>query len=135
MLGSLGTLLLSFATVLSAPGHRDTTPRDTLVLAHEFTAPHEFARATLEAGQVYRVELTDAGRLQVRTLHSGEQLPVIARTEPLGRASRTAVFELAPSVTTTYEFRVAGVSHGAAPIRVYWDAESSARRMKVKKKV
>ena len=134
MLGSMGTLILSLTTLLPAPHSRDTTPRDTLVLAHEFTAPNEFARATLEAGQVYRVELTDASRLQVRTLHSGEQLPVVARTEPLGRASHTTVFELQPSVTTTYEFRVAGLSRGAAPIRVYWDADASARRAKVKKK-
>jgi hypothetical protein len=133
MLGSMGTLVLSLAMAMSAPHHRDTTPRDTLVLAYEFTAPNEFARATLEAGQVYRVELTDASQLQVRTLHSGEQLPVVARTEPLGRASHTMVFELQPSVTTIYEFRVAGLSRGAAPIRVYWDAKSSARREKVKK--
>lgn len=131
MPGIWGMLMMSFATLLN-PGHRDTTPRDTLVLAHEFTAPNEFARAELEAGQVYRIELTDASRLQVRTLHSGEQLPLVTRTEPLGRASHTTVFEIAPSVSTVYEFRVAGLSHGAAPIRVYWDAESSARRAKVK---
>lgn len=132
MLGSLGLLAAALSTAVSPTPHRDTAPRDTLVLAHEFTAPHEFARATLEAGQVYRVEVMDAAQLQVRTLESGRQLPIVERSEALSRASHTLVFELHPSVTTTYEFRVGGLRTGAAPIRVWWDADGTAREKKLR---
>ena len=131
MLEPLKLLIVTCSTVIAAPPHRDTTPRDTLVLAHEFTAPHEFARTTLEAGRVYRVEVMDANQLQVRTLRSGRQLPIIERSESFSRASHTLVFELHPSVTTTYEFRVGGLRTGAAPIRVWWDADGTKREKKL----
>jgi hypothetical protein len=129
MLGSLATIALT--VIAASPVPFDSAPRDTLVLAHEFTAPSEFTRVTLEAGQVYRVELTDGTAIQVRTLLPGEQNPIVARTETYPRASRTVVFELAPSVTTVYEIRVGGITRGAAPLRVYWDQHSTARRQKV----
>lgn len=128
MLGSMAIMAL---TLLTGSAQADSGARDTLVLVHEFTAPSEFARVTLESGQVYRVELTNGNSIQVRTLLAGEQNPIVARTEAYPRASRTVVFELAPSVTTVYEFRVGGISRGAAPLRVYWDHHSTARRQKV----
>jgi hypothetical protein len=132
MLEILGTLALT-STLLSPTSAlaRDSTPRDTLIFSHEFTASTEFARVTLDAGQVYRVELTDGTAIQVRALLPGEQNPIVARTETFPRASRTVVFELAPSVTTVYEIRVGGISRGAAPLRMFWDQHSTARRQKV----
>jgi len=132
MLDTLGTLALTL-TLLSPPSAipRDTAPRDTLILAHEFSAPTEFVRVTLDAGQVYRVELTDGSAIQVRALLPGEQNPILARTESFPRASRTTVFELLPSRTTVYEIRVGGISRGGAPLRIYWDQHSTARRQKV----
>lgn len=132
MLEQLGLLVTTLSMVVTPVPRPGTTPRDTLVLAHEFTAPHEFARATLEAGQVYRVEVMDAAQLQVRTVESGRQLPIIERSEAFSRASHTMVFELHPSVTTTYEFRVGGLRTGAAPIRVWWDADGTKREKKLK---
>lgn len=129
MLGSMATMALTL--IAASPIPQDSAPRDTLVLAYEFTASSEFTRVTLEAGQVYRVELTDGNAIQVRTLLPGEQNPFVARTETYPRASRTVVFELAPSVTTVYEIRVGGITRGAAPLRVYWDQHSTARRQKV----
>jgi hypothetical protein len=133
MLGSLTPIALSLTLLTNASaGAADSSPpRDTLVLAHEFTASTEFARVTLDAGQVYRVELTDANTMQVRALLPGEQLPIVARNEPYPRASRTVVFELSPSVTTLYEIRVGGITGGAAPLRIYWDHHSTERRQKV----
>jgi hypothetical protein len=132
MLGSLGTLALSLAmfTVGGTPA-QDSTARDTLVLAHDFTASTEFVRITLDAGQVYRVELTDGSAIQIRALLPGERNPIVARTETYPRASRTVVFELAPSATTVYEIRVGGITSAAAPLRVYWDRHSTERRQKV----
>jgi hypothetical protein len=132
MLGSLETLALSL-TLFAAGGSpaRDSTPRDTLLLSHDFTASTEFVRIPLDAGQVYRVELTDGSTIQVRALRAGEQNPIVARTETYPRASRTVVFELAPSVTTVYEVRVGGIDRGAAPLRIYWDRHSTERRQKV----
>ena len=133
MLGSLSSIALSLAlfTNASSSAADSSKPRDTLVMAHEFTASTEFARVTLDAGQVYRVELTGATAMQVRALLPGEQLPIVARNEPYPRASRTVVFELSPSVTTVYEIRVGGITGGAAPLRIYWDQHSTERRQKV----
>jgi hypothetical protein len=133
MLESLSTIALSLTLLTNAgAGAPDSSaPRDTLILAHEFTASTEFTRVTLDAGQVYRVELTDANTMQVRALLPGEQLPIVARSEPYPRASRTVVFELSPSVTTLYEIRVGGITGGVAPLRIYWDLHSTDRRQKV----
>jgi len=131
MSGSLLILVTLFGTV--APG--DTTPvrpaRDTLVLAHEFTASTEFARVTLEAGQAYRVEVMDGGVVQVRALEPGAQNPVVNRTEAFPRASQTVAFELQPSVTTVYEIRVGRITRGAASMRIFWDHHATERRQKV----
>jgi hypothetical protein len=132
MLEGLGTLALTLTLLSPAPAiPRDSAPRDTLILAHEFTSPTEFVRVTLDAGQVYRVELTDGAAIQVRTLLPGEQNPIVARTESFPRASRTTVFELLPSRTTVYEIRVGGIGRGGAPLRVFWDQHSTARRQQV----
>lgn len=129
-----GSLLL-LISLLAAPSHADTTnrggSRDTLVLAHEFTAATEFARVTLDADQVYRVEVMDGSQVQVRALEPGAQNPLFNRIEAFPRASRTVAFELAPSVTTVYEIRVGGITRGAAAMRVYWDHHATARRQKV----
>ena len=111
----------------------DSTPpaRDTLVLAHEFTAATEFVRLELDSGQVYRVEVTDGETVQVRALLSGVQNPVFGKSENIPRASRTVSFELAPKVTAVYEIRVGRLTRGTAPVRVYWDQHATARRQKV----
>jgi hypothetical protein len=106
-------------------------PRDTLILAHEFTAATEFARVELDAGQVYRVEVTDGDALQVRALLPGVQNPVLGKTEAIPRASRTVAFELLPSVSAVYEIRVGHLTRGEAPVRIYWDQHATARRQKV----
>lgn len=106
--------------------------RDTLVLAHEFSGPRtEFVRTTLEAGQVYRVEVTGARSAQIRTLEQGVQQPAFSRAESGVRASGTIVFELRPFATTTYEIRVSGIRDGSAPVKIWWDARASRARQKV----
>jgi len=125
-------LVALLMTAMLARGPNSLPPaRDTLILAHEFTAATEFARVELAAGQVYRVEVTDGAVLQVRALLSGVQNPVVGKSEAFPRASRTVAFELAPSVSAVYEIRVGRLTRGAAPVRVYWDQHATARRQKV----
>lgn len=124
--------MLAAAMVAPLPAPRaavDTPPRDTLVLAYEFSGPRsEFTRVTLEAGQVYRVEVTGARQAQIRTLEPGVQQPMLSRIEAGTRASGTVAFELRPHATTVYEVRVSGLTQGSAPVRIYWDASASRAR-------
>ena len=107
--------------------------QDSLMLAHEFSQPRtESARVTLEAGQVYRLEVTGAGAAQVRTLLPGVQQPVVNRLPSGSSASGTVVFELRPFATALYEVRVGSLSGGAAPVRIYWDAHASRARAKLR---
>ncbi len=125
---ALGLVLLAAAPA-SAQDSTRAEPRDTLVLAHEFTGPRsEFVRVTLEAGQAYRVEVTGASELRVRALKSGVQQPLLTRTEAMARASHTISFELRPYATEVYELRVSGIRDGSAPVKIYWDATGSAQR-------
>jgi hypothetical protein len=124
-------LAIALLAALTVGPDSTTRARDTLILAHEFTAATEFARVELAAGQVYRVEVTDGAVLQVRALLSGVQNPVVGKSEAFPRASRTVAFELAPSASAVYEIRVGRLTRGAAPVRVYWDQHATARRQKV----
>ncbi len=114
-------------------GHDTTFTRDSLIVDHDFTGSGlEFMRVELLEGQVYRVEVDGGRDVQIRALRSGEQNPRFGRTEPYPRASRTVAFELIPFVTTTYEIRVGEIQHGVASLRVFRDANATARRQKLR---
>jgi hypothetical protein len=117
--------------LVAGAGHPPRTVRDTLVMDHAFTAATEFARVRLRAGQVYRVEVSDARRVQVRPLRSGVQGPTYLATEDQARSSGTRSFDLAPAVTAEYEVRVAGIREGTAPVRIDWDRHATARRQRL----
>lgn len=130
------TLVLLFGSTQLQPA-RSSVPdsvfaRDTLILAHEFSGEGlEFTRVELLAGQVYRVEVDGGRDIRIRALRSGEQAPRFGKTEPYSRASRTISFEVIPFVTTIYEIRVGSITRGVAPLRVYWDANATARRQQL----
>lgn len=128
------TPLVALALAVPAGGLQAAPiPRDSLLLAHEFSEPRsEFARVTLEAGQVYRLEVTGARAAQVRTLLPGVQQPVVAQLPSGTSASGTVVFELRPFATALYEVRVSDLTGGSAPVRIYWDADASKARQKIR---
>ena len=74
----------------------DSTPpaRDTLILAHEFTAATEFVRLELDSGQVYRVEVTDGETVQVRALLSGVDVRIQKKLDRQYLAGLVAVLLL-----------------------------------------
>jgi hypothetical protein len=135
MFTSLALALLSHATIVfpaQSPVADSALAQDTLILAHEFSGPGlEFTRVKLHAGQVYRVEVDGGRDIRIRALRSGEQAPRFGQTEPYPRASRTVAFEVIPFVTTIYEIRVGSIPRGVAPLRIYWDANATARRQKL----
>lgn len=127
-------LLLNCAAVPQAQSSgRDTAiATDSLILDHEFTgAGLEFTRVELLEGQVYRIEVDGGRDIQIRALRSGQQNPRFGRTEPYPRPSRTVSFEIIPFVTTTYEIRVGEIRRGVASLRVFRDANATARRQKL----
>ena len=135
MFAPLTLLLLSGSAQLQpaqSSAQDSAFARDTLILAHEFSGQGlEFSRVELQAGQVYRVEVDGGRDIRIRALRSGEQAPRFGKTEPDPRASRTISFEVIPFVTTIYEIRVGSIPRGVAPLRVYWDANATARRQKL----
>jgi hypothetical protein len=127
----LSLLIVPAALVAQSTPVRNT-PRDSLVLAHEFTTQYgEFARVKLQAGQVYRVEVEDGSNVRILPLMSGEQKPRIVRLEPFPRASRTVAFDVVPFVSTVYEIRIGSIRGAAAPLKVFWDASATAHRQKL----
>lgn len=126
--------LLAVALAGSTRGLRAApVTQDSLMLVHEFSQPRtEAARVTLEAGQVYRLEVNGARAAQVRTLLPGVQQPVVARLPSGTSASGTVVFELRPFATALYEVRVGDLTGGTAPVRIYWDAHASQARAKLR---
>ncbi len=127
-------LLIGSATVSQTqlPGTDTIVARDSLILDHEFTgAGLEFTRVELQQGQVYRIEVDGGRDIQIRALRSGEQNPRFGKTEPYPRPSRTVSFEIIPFVTTTYEIRVGEIQRGVASLRVFRDANATARRQKL----
>lgn len=125
-------LLAALAAAPTALAAQGKGVPDSLVLAHEFSTPKaEFVRAWLEKGKVYRLEVTNARLLQVRSRTNGLQLPLTRRIEDMARPSNTVAFEIAPSFSAEYEFRVNGLFHGAAPVRVYEDGDATRRLRKV----
>ncbi len=125
----LPPLLLVLATLFTpAPGSQI---RDSLVLAHEFTARGEFARVELRAGQVYRLEVSGGSMVRLRPLGAGEPNPVVNSLREAPSASDAARFEIRPSVTAVYEVRVGAITRGTAPVRIFWDANATARRQKL----
>jgi hypothetical protein len=133
MFAPLSLLLNSMAMPHTLhPGDDTTLTRDSLILDHEFTgAGLEFTRVELFEGQVYRIEVDGGRDIQIRALRSGEQNPRFGKTEPYPRPSRTVSFEIIPFVTTTYEIRVGAIPRGVASLRVFWDANATARRRKL----
>jgi hypothetical protein len=130
----LALLLNGAAAPQTHPHSHDTTfTRDSLILDHDFTGSGlEFTRIELLEGQVYRIEVDGGRDVQIRALRSGEQSPRFGRTEPYPRASRTVSFEIIPFVTTTYEIRVGEIQRGVASLRVFRDANATARRQKLR---
>jgi hypothetical protein len=131
---TLALLCNSVAMPQTSPSAGDTAiARDSLILDHEFTgAGLEFTRVELREGQVYRIEVDGGRDIQIRALRSGEQGPRFGKTEPYPRPSRTVSFEIIPFVTTTYEIRVGEIQRGVATLRVFWDANATARRQKLR---
>ncbi len=125
--------LLTLAPLAASAQAREafSSPKDSLVLAHDFTARGEFARVELEQGKVYRVEVTNARVLAVRNREAGTQLPFTRITEDLARPSNTVAFELEPSVSGEYELRLDGRTRGLAQMRVFLDAHATQRQQKV----
>jgi len=130
---TLGLLLNSAAfSPIRLPGADTNFTRDSLILDHEFTgAGLEFTRVELLEGQVYRIEVDGGRDIRIRALRSGEQNPRFGKTEPYPRASRTVSFEIMPFVTTTYEIRLGAIPRGVASLRIFWDANATARRQKL----
>lgn len=126
MLAHLLLALTTLVTPATAP-----VKGDSLVLAHEFTSNTEFTRVDLQAGQVYRLEIVGGTRVRVRTLGAGEQAPEIIPLNALPSASNGNSFEIRPSVSTVYEVRVGAVTRGTAAVRIFWDANATARRQKL----
>jgi hypothetical protein len=135
MFALLTLALLLSSTAAPQAHHRgdDTTfTRDSLILDHDFTGEGlEFTRVELQEGQVYRIEVDGGRDIQIRALRSGEQNPRFGKTEPYARPSRTVSFEIIPFVTTTYEIRVGEIRRGVASLRIFWDANATARRHKL----
>lgn len=119
--------LLTLAPLAATAQAREafSSPRDSMVLAHDFTARGEFARVELEQGKVYRVEVTNARVLAVRNREAGTQLPFTRITEDLARPSNTVAFELEPSVSGEYELRLDGRTRGLAQMRIFLDAHAT----------
>ncbi len=134
MFAPLTLALLLSGTALPQAISADTGfARDSLILDHEFTGSGlEFTRVELQQGQVYRIEVDGGRNVQIRALRSGEQNPRFGKTEPYPRPSRTVSFEITPFVTTTYEIRVGEIARGVASLRVFWDANATARRQKLR---
>lgn len=131
---TLALLLNRTATPQSVHhGHDTTFTRDSLILDHDFTGSGlEFTRVELLEGQVYRIEVDGGRDVRIRALRSGEQNPRFGKTEPYPRASRTVSFEIIPFVTTTYEIRVGEIQRGVASLRIFRDANATARRQKLR---
>jgi hypothetical protein len=136
MLASLTlALLLGATTTPHVPftGTDTGFTRDSLILDREFTGEGlEFTRVELLEGQVYRIEVDGGRDIRIRALRSGEQNPRFGRTEPYPRASGTVSFEIIPFVTTVYEIRIGAIQRGVASLRVFWDANATARRRKLR---
>ena len=108
---------------------------DALVVDHDFTGGFEFVWVFLQAGQVYRAELssTDVG-LEIRTPGRATQLPRLYTYLPTDTPSGSSIIEIYPEVDTEYEIRPTGIanSHLGTRLRLYRDVRSSRRRQYVR---
>jgi hypothetical protein len=104
---------------------------DVLVVDHDFTGPHEFVRVFLQAGQVYRAELSSPDlTLEIRGLVRTTQLPRIYSFLPTDTPSGSSFVELYPQVDAEYEIRSVAIAGSAVAtrMRLYRDVKASRRR-------
>ncbi len=135
---TLACLLVGLASTLRA--QTDTVARsadsvDALVVDHDFTGGFEFVKVFLQAGQVYRAELSsiDVG-LEIRTPGRAIQLPRAYTYLPADTPSGFSIVEIYPEVDTEYEIRPTGLAIGGVGtrLRLYRDVRASRRRQYVK---
>jgi hypothetical protein len=109
-----------------------TDSSDALVLDHDFTSGEEFIRLFLQAGQVYRAELSSPdATLEIRGSIRSTQLPRIYVFLPSSTPSGTSILEVYPQVDLEYEIRVVSFNGSRLPtrMRLYRDVAASARRL------
>ena len=135
---ALACLVVGLATTLHA--QTDTTSQsadgvDALVVDHDFTGGFEFVRVFLQAGQVYRAELSsiDVG-LEIKTPGRAIQLPRAYTYLPADTPSGFSIVEIYPEVDTEYEIRPTGIANAGVGtrLRLYRDVRASRRRQYVK---
>lgn len=122
-----GALLGLPLTVRQAPAQAS----DTLLVSQSFTTRGEFIRLMLRGGDVYRVELGDPtqtrlapGLVELRPVQSGVQRPRI-RTSMAGDSYEIEVF-----ATAEYEVSTRPPAGRALSLKLYWDADRTAKRHK-----
>jgi hypothetical protein len=135
---TIACLLVGLASTIHA--QTDTVGQsadsvDALVVDHDFTGGFEFVRVFLQAGQVYRAELssTDVG-LEIRTPGRATQLPRSYTYLPSDTPSGSSIIEIYPEVETEYEIRPTGIANSrlGTRLRLYRDVSSSRRRQYVR---
>jgi hypothetical protein len=113
------------------------TNADVLVLDHNYTGPEEYTRVFLEAGQVYRAELSTADvTLSIRTPGGRTHPPRVYPIRERESASEASTYELYPDADAEYEIRPLAFAGGgvATHLLLYRDVQESHRRMAVASK-
>ena len=133
----MACLLACLASTLHAQA--DTVSKaadsvDALVVDHDFTGGFEFVRVFLQAGQVYRAELSSTDvSLDIRTPGRAIQPPRFYTYLPSDTPSGSSIVEIYPEVDTEYEIRPTGIasSRVGTRLRLYRDVSASKRRQYV----
>ena len=135
---TMACLLVGLASTLHA--QTDTVERsadsvDALVVDHDFTGGFEFVRVFLQAGQVYRAELSSTDvSLEIRTPGRATPPPRFYTYLPSDTPSGSSIIEIYPEVDTEYEIRPTGIasSRVGTRLRLYRDVSASRRRQYVR---
>jgi hypothetical protein len=134
---TVACLLVGLASTLRA--QTDTLAQsdgvDALVVDHDFTGGFEFVRVFLQAGQVYRAELSSTDvSLEIKTPGRAIQLPRFYTYLPSDTPSGSSIVEIHPEVDTEYEIRPTGIANSrvGTRLRLYRDVRASRRRQYVK---
>jgi hypothetical protein len=131
---TMAGLLVGLATTLHA--QTDTVAQsadsvDALVLDRDFSGAYEFVRVFLQAGQVYRAELSSTDvSVEIRTPGRAVQPPRLYTYLPSDTPSGSSIVEIYPDVDTEYEIRPTGIASArvGTRLRLYRDVSSSRRR-------
>ena len=108
---------------------------DALVVDHDFTGGFEFVRVFLQAGQVYRAELSSPDvSMEIKTPGRATQLPRFYTYLPSDTPSGSSIIEIYPELDTEYEIRPTGIasSRVGTRLRLYRDVSASRRRQYVR---